>query len=102
MKTEDMYLDIVKTETEIKKDGVQYYYYNSDGVCIAEEFKKKKQMLDLDRITVDEGSIFEVLDEIYVNLPEKDRDEYSKITLKFENDLKKLIDNIIKEDTSNG
>ena len=37
---ENMYWDIVKSESELKKDGVQWYYYNSDGVCIAEEFKK--------------------------------------------------------------
>jgi len=52
-------------------------------------------MIDLDRITVDEGSIFEVLDEIYVNLDVKYREEFSKITLKFEEDLR----NLLKEET---
>lgn len=40
---ENMYWDIVKSESELKKDGVQWYYYNSDGICIAEEFKPNKE-----------------------------------------------------------
>jgi len=54
-------------------------------------------MTDLDRITVDKGSIFEVLDQIYLKLDVKYREEFSKITLKFEEDLR----NLLKEETEN-
>lgn len=47
---------------------------------------------DLDRITVKEGSIFEILDEIYMMIDVKDRSKFSKISLKFEEDLRNLFE----------
>lgn len=46
----------------------------------------------LDRITVKEGSIFEILDEIYMMIDVKDRSKFSKISLKFEEDLRNLFE----------